>query len=477
MASLAFSRPEIAYQPQGPFCTLPIRPIWYRLVLAWIPRYLIMIIIITLAVAIYVHVGVQFKNYARRQRESEAELSATLDKIPASSAATRPGGEARQDCVALQVPTDLGATRSFERGTRTSLNVTFSEDPLNADSSDPNRSRRPSIACRSADNIDPLSQAPECPVPQRPRRISTFRFGAFGRTSYRSSVDSDVSGSGPVSSARSSSWGLRSSGKIPLTVLEKRRQGIHRQLRLLFVYPSIYIAMWVIPSVLVFMQYNDRFAQRPPFALSLLNFVSLSAMGFVDSVVFSFREKPWRRIVGSDGTFWGSFTFWRHFSGGSDGDPSRRGSVSADEAGTSRSHRNSTGSFDGAPGQQSGAGQLARGPFRFWSQTGKTDQEKLAAEMAYDRLSSERAETARQRLGVGDGSAGSGGGPERAREESMKKLKLPQAQQAQWWDKWHEDADSVADDATDDVAEEGLDDVGDAAEQEKEQDGDGEDEQ
>jgi hypothetical protein len=36
-------------------------------------------------------------------------------------------------------------------------------------------------------------------------------------------------------------------------------------------------------------------------------------MGFVDCVIFSMREKPWRSIDNSDGTFWGSLVLRRPF--------------------------------------------------------------------------------------------------------------------------------------------------------------------
>ena len=35
-------------------------------------------------------------------------------------------------------------------------------------------------------------------------------------------------------------------------------------------------------------------------------------MGFADVSVFCWRERPWRHIPGSDGSFLGSFAFWRN---------------------------------------------------------------------------------------------------------------------------------------------------------------------
>ncbi|KAF1993705.1 hypothetical protein P154DRAFT_381170, partial [Amniculicola lignicola CBS 123094] len=64
MAGLAFVNPHWGYMSQGAFCSLPLRPFWYRLALAWIPRYMIAIIILSLAVAIYTHVGFEFRAFS-----------------------------------------------------------------------------------------------------------------------------------------------------------------------------------------------------------------------------------------------------------------------------------------------------------------------------------------------------------------------------------------------------------------------------
>lgn len=37
----------------------------------------------------------------------------------------------------------------------------------------------------------------------------------------------------------------------------------------------------------------------------------MASMGFVDSLIFTLREKPWKKIQSSDGTFWGSFAILR----------------------------------------------------------------------------------------------------------------------------------------------------------------------
>lgn len=400
-----------------------------------------MLTIIALAIAIYVYVGIQFKSYARQHPESSVELSATIDTLPQMSTNSQATAEPRRSSDALQVPQNTHGAGNSERGGRSSLNVTFSDDPIDESSNNPSKPQ----ACSMPDNIDPFSLMPECPIPQRKsRRISTFNFGSFTKPLKRASLDSSGSSGSPPGNSRG--WGLRG-GKLVITPLERRRQNIHRQLRLLFVYPGIYIAMWIIPSVLVFMQYDDRFAQSPPFFMSLLAFVSITSMGVVDAMVFSFRERPWRRIIGSDGTFWGSFVFWRHFKG--DISISRRGSQSAEDIAAAssaavRAHRGSRDSCDSSatgPGGASTAAVAApkrrsKGLARFWPQTGKTDREKAAAEQAYVRLAVERADTARQRL--------EGTGNERVSEETQ--------QQANWWDRWHGDEEAMEESDAESVA-------------------------
>jgi G protein-coupled receptor GPR1 len=73
MSALAFVNPHYGYLAQGAFCSLPLRPFWYRLALAWIPRYVISIVILGLACAIYAHVGWEFRRFGDAERGREVE--------------------------------------------------------------------------------------------------------------------------------------------------------------------------------------------------------------------------------------------------------------------------------------------------------------------------------------------------------------------------------------------------------------------
>ncbi|KAF4549341.1 G protein-coupled glucose receptor-like protein 1 [Elsinoe fawcettii] len=94
----------------------------------------------------------------------------------------------------------------------------------------------------------------------------------------------------------------------PAAILRRRHRYIQRQLRYLMFYPVLYLMLWACPFLLHVLQYDDRFAVHPPFAIAVLNIVSMTLFGFVNSVVFCMREKPWTAIEDSDGTLVGSFT-------------------------------------------------------------------------------------------------------------------------------------------------------------------------
>ncbi|KAK3174706.1 hypothetical protein OEA41_001952 [Lepraria neglecta] len=51
------------YISQGTFCYLPVRPIWYRLALSWVPRYAILIIILAIYISIYIYTKSKFGDF------------------------------------------------------------------------------------------------------------------------------------------------------------------------------------------------------------------------------------------------------------------------------------------------------------------------------------------------------------------------------------------------------------------------------
>ena len=54
--------------------------------------------------------------------------------------------------------------------------------------------------------------------------------------------------------------------------------------------------MWIFPFANHCLQYSDYLAAHPPFWLAILVIASLALQAGADCAVFTWREKPWRRV-------------------------------------------------------------------------------------------------------------------------------------------------------------------------------------
>ncbi|KAF1990778.1 hypothetical protein K402DRAFT_324379 [Aulographum hederae CBS 113979] len=342
MASLVFIRGVDGYMALGAFCSLPLRPFWYRLAFAWVPRYLIAFIILGLATAVYVHVAKVFN------KSSAASKRLSTVAIPDF----RPD---RHDSIA---PIVTSETSNMDEDTIMPLDFDIERRAsLHPSYADPN-SRRPSAATTFVNSpMSSRKSAFEWNIPLDKDPFSVTSNGA-SNSHNRLSNGSTFAGlihppsaydpttttrrlsaapSGPsvtrsfsslyprtLSLTRSFSLPFRSSTREPApppsphpinATLITTRLRFKRQLRLLFIYPIIYIFMWIPPFVLHCMQYYDHWAQNPPFGLASVATFCLTFMGCIDATVFCLRERPWRYIPGRDGAtgssgFWRSFMFW-----------------------------------------------------------------------------------------------------------------------------------------------------------------------
>lgn len=335
-AALAFANPDGAYQAQGAFCWLPIRPFWYRLALSWVPRYLIWLYIMWVAIRIYSHVGYEFKVFGQeRDRSSSNDLSAAsstergaIEKAVREhqsqlrSSEKLDGDDIAPDDSSVPGPTFTQAhpddiAWSVNAGRRASLPTWHSPfggtSTPNADMSTTPTTRSNPTSRRGSRVIAPGVIAEDFMAPPgfdftQPRgSVSTVT--SIPHSINGASVDPTLP---PIAEARTStSDGSSAHTDIGARALRQRRRAIQRQLRILFIYPVVYMAMWLIPFIVHCMSYSDRYAQHPIFPLSLLSSFCQTFMGFADVSVFCWRERPWRHIPGSDGSFFGSFVFWK----------------------------------------------------------------------------------------------------------------------------------------------------------------------
>ncbi|KAF3042818.1 hypothetical protein E8E11_000123 [Didymella keratinophila] len=317
MAGLAFINPKNPYVSQGAFCTLPIRPFWYRLAFTWVPRYIIALTIMGLAIAIYTHVGIEFRAYSnadtsfqslKTSNGSNTTHNDTSDEMKLeditfelTNMESRPQPTRRKSSVGHDVFTSQRHNSSapalsppFTAPQRVFFESGLASHPLPGSTLNlPYRSNttRPALlAIPSGQSITaPLS--PHA-LPSHPDPITTHA-------------------PEPTATPASSSTRTPSPSSPAQLRLAKQRQRIHRQLRLMFIYPLVYTLMWLIPFTMHCMNYWDKWALNPVEFLRVGSSICITLMGFADALIFSLREKPWRGIEGGDGSFWGSFRLWR----------------------------------------------------------------------------------------------------------------------------------------------------------------------
>lgn len=395
MAGLAFVNPDYAYVSQGSFCALPIRPFWYRLAFTWVPRYIIIVVIIGIAIAIYVHVGFMFRGFSntdssfvsfkpfddsnttQTNTQDEAEMEDITFEL--NNMQSRPQLKRRLSSVGSDMPRRASAPQA------TSPPSSHMPQRVTCENGKGSRSLPGSSLNLARSHLD-IARPALLSIPSGQSFIDPI--SPLGGPCFDAgNSDNDKSASIPSPPTQVPTPPVQSGGQIGQA---KRRQRIHRQLRLMFIYPLAYTLMWLIPFAMHCMNYRDEYAHHPVEALRVGASLCISLMGFVDALIFSLRERPWRGIESSDGTFWGSFVFYRRSS---------RDDIEQDG-------RQIRGSFSG-----SGRGRGSQS----YRTSASGDGARAAAELARMRLNMEREERLgafRSRVrGRGEGARGDGEKP------------------------------------------------------------------
>lgn len=275
MAALAFTGGNsYAYISQGAFCYLPVRPIWYRITLSWAPRYLILATIILIYLVIYIYCRSTFGEFSPNISSAGTNTTepATLDT---SGGASEVQARAPQERNEQQNPkrghaltsstcrsiTPARPNDSFGWPLAPGSPAEFTEVTHDLVSNDPNS---PTGASNQRSEIDPIA----------------------GKT-YRSPTPMEA-----LNDKSLSAIAINRSRNDPNETLYKRYKAIRRQLRYMFVYPMIYLLMWLMPFVNHCYFYTK--AHHPPFSLNTVSLVSLLLQCTADCLIFSVKEKPWR---------------------------------------------------------------------------------------------------------------------------------------------------------------------------------------
>lgn len=210
LAALAFVD-SVGYQPLVSWCYLPERPRWYRLVLSWVPRYVIVITILCLYAAIYIHVIRQFKLIMYLHEDINGKQSHRL---------------------------------KFDRHLFANI------------------------------------------------RYLVSQFLATGGVLHRGGEHSESS------REDSSPDGIKNQiHEASMSLFDQRRIQIERQMKLIFIYPILYIFLWLAPFALQCIQYDYELRHGPVYWLTAILAFMQPFNCTVDTIVFLFREKPWEYTV------------------------------------------------------------------------------------------------------------------------------------------------------------------------------------
>jgi hypothetical protein len=326
LSTLPFVNKNAAYTTQtSVFCALPMKPIWIRLVLVWIPRFIIGFVIAGLAIAVYVHVEIKFRGFSASQRSSRTSIN--LQPLPITSklrpslqgkgkieTRTGTGSEKLSSLPILRLPQYDQEARTASRlssglqspkyvkiqvkdyASKEYFPQNFKSD--RKQSSGTGASIGPSEKSAASLTVPPpswmTSRLPSSDSALEPAEVPPFKPSdePSSDPAARQSVGTSrrVSIEEPGKQAKLS--GMRMSPPSSEAQSDSERKALKKQLRLIFVYPIVYVVLWTPPSIINIMMFFS--AAHLPTWLTILSTLCLTLMGGVDCAVFLWREKPWR---------------------------------------------------------------------------------------------------------------------------------------------------------------------------------------
>jgi G protein-coupled receptor GPR1 len=307
-ASLAFTNAGNAYVSYGAFCYLPEQPVWYRMALAWIPRYVVFVTIFSVAFIVTIHVHIKFKRFSHLGDEAVAghlgsEGASIAPKVPNNHDSPLPL-ESQQPSSENAKPSTLTIWQNpFHSGNLSVRHIASGNElkivEVNLPTPEtggeisrvPHRGTGvrdfalypPSGSYNHPTNLsEPREQSSE-PSTQTPRTVSVT-------PSFATDVTDDMEDN----CFRAPSSGTDSATEELLT----HRHTIERHLRILFLYPVSYMLVWTLPFVSQCLQLTGTHFENQSLWLQLLVTGVLALQASVDAAVFSYRERPWKRARG-----------------------------------------------------------------------------------------------------------------------------------------------------------------------------------
>lgn len=286
LASLAFIRQE-GYHSFVCWCYLPQSPVWYRMVLSWGPRFAIVMAIFTSYSLIYFHVIREYR-----------VLGSVFNTLP------------RRD-LSSEEPTFFSALKYFLQAAKFQI---FPNLDI-PDEENYHHHRRQEALSASRSRIQPSQSriTREQNLDRTATETVDFDDLSSSSSSSASTDDNDVNeyrnpdDLDPITRTRSSDARLSNENRFNtrandiqlenLRNFRKRQKIIKKQMKSIFVYPVAYIFVWTFPFILYCTQINHERQHGPIYWLNCMGAFMQPLNGLVDSLVFFYREQPWKYTV------------------------------------------------------------------------------------------------------------------------------------------------------------------------------------
>ncbi|KAI5464928.1 G protein-coupled glucose receptor regulating Gpa2-domain-containing protein, partial [Mariannaea sp. PMI_226] len=341
MSSLAFLV-KPAYVSTGQFCYLPVDPIWVRLVLSWAPRYVTFATILFCSLAIYIYVKILMARFGnvKKPRMEQSSVGSNFSEAttlrsrhstqhtPSISShrplllslLSRPNSNDdrfRQQSVSTTstLPVDL-PTSIYTSNVARGLHQPTSPRVSHAGIDLAQYVRRQSSALDPSDTVvvrelstlaeihvyEPQQSSTVTKPPASPLKPCDTTTGLWNRSYEYPAESSQHRRASSLSNIHSTpDRGLENTGTtssdtgtlvqpaLNATGLVKTRETIRRQVKQVFIYPVVYVAIWALP----FIVHLTGFGAGASFGVRVASVGCLSLHGLIDATIFSWKEKPW----------------------------------------------------------------------------------------------------------------------------------------------------------------------------------------
>lgn len=330
------------------WCYLPQRPVWYRMVLSWVPRYVIIATIFTCYSLIYYHVIKQIRTLggvfttAKNKRDITNEkpsfysalkyfFNSVIDNlvpkfiIPESSKFSRTNNNANnnneKEIKLDKTESNIGPKQSIPGHNRKSSNgirphssvhspggedLEFEYEDDDGDdeetmSNDREGGRRMRRIRRRSFHSDIASSSSSSSSSEDEDEVDDDEYNQT--RPWHGGQDDEEQGDGSIhreNSLGNTNRPVHHETDIHLENLKhfrRRQRVIKKQMKSIFIYPVAYIFLWLFPFILYITQLDYEHERGPIYWLNCMGAFMQPFNGFVDSLVFFYRETPWKYTV------------------------------------------------------------------------------------------------------------------------------------------------------------------------------------